>query len=146
VDGRSSGADRRATLEQACRSHGVAAVYLFGSRGDEGLHVLAGGTADRAGSDLDVGLFFDTAAPDVNDLAELQVAMEDVFAPIRVDLVPLHRVDALFQFHAIDRHRVYTPEDAREVDRWELVVMRRAAELLPIQREVERDLYGVSTS
>jgi hypothetical protein len=55
-------------------------------------------------------------------------------------------VAALFQFHAIDGHRVYTPEDAREVDRWELVVMRRAAELLPIQREVERDLYGVSTS
>jgi predicted nucleotidyltransferase len=146
VDGRSSGADRRATLEQACRSHGVAAVYLFGSRADEGLRVLAGGTADRAGSDLDVGLFFDSAAADVKDLAELQVAMEDVFAPIRVDLVPLHRVDALFQFHAIDGHRVYTPEDAREVDRWELVVMRRAAELLPIQRELERDLYGVSTS
>jgi predicted nucleotidyltransferase len=137
--------DRRASLQRVCVSHAVEAVYLFGSRADDGCHVLTGGVVDAAGSDLDIGLLFVAAAMDPDRLAALQVALEDVFAPLRVDLVPLDRVDALFQFHAVDGIRVYA-RDSGLVDRWELVVMRRAAELLPIQRQLERDLFGVSTS
>jgi len=126
-------------------SHGVEAVYLFGSRADDGVRVLAGGIVEATGSDLDVGLLFASAATDTDRLAALQIALEDLFSPLRVDLVPLDRVDALFQFHAVDGIRVYA-RDSGLVDRWELVVMRRAAELLPIQRQLERDLFGVSTS
>ena len=120
-------------------------MYLFGSRADDGFRVLSGGGAAAAGSDLDIGLLFASAAPYPEGLAALQVALEDVFAPLRIDVVPLERVDALFQFHAVDGLRVYA-RDTGFVDRWELVVMRRAAELLPIQRQLERDLFGVSTS
>jgi predicted nucleotidyltransferase len=136
--------DRRTSLQRVCALHSVEAVYLFGSRAQDGCRLLAGGGADAAGSDLDVGLLL-AAAIDPDRLAALQVEFEDLFAPLRVDLVPLDRVDALFQFHAVDGIRVYT-RDAGLVDRWELVVMRRAAELLPIQRQLERDLFGVSTS
>ncbi len=132
-------------------------MYLFGSRADDGLAVLtsgpaslnvsrAGGDGDShaAGSDLDVGVLLkDKDREDI--LARLQVAFEDVFAPLRVDLVPLDRVDALFQYRAIDGHRVYA-HDAEAIDRWELLVMRRAADLLPVQRRIERDLFGVSSS
>ena len=79
------------------------------------------------------------------NMAGLQVAIEDVFAPLRVDLVPLASVDALFQLRAIDGHRVYAAS-AERADRRELVVMRRAAELLPIQRAAERERFGVATS
>ncbi len=121
------------------------AVYLFGSRADDGLRVLDGAALDGAGSDLDVGVVFTSPAVEAGRLARLQVSLEDVFAPLRVDLVPLQRVDALFQFRAIDGHRVYT-SDSAQADRHELVIMRRAAELLPIQRRLERELFGVSTS
>jgi hypothetical protein len=137
--------DRRNQLERACRSHGVEAVYLFGSRQGEGLRLLDGTPPERGLSDLDVGLFFGARVLDPEALAGLQVAMEDVFSPLRVDLVPLDRVDALFQFKAIDGHRVYAADSGR-VDRWELQVMRRAAELLPVQRAIERQLFGVSSS
>jgi hypothetical protein len=59
--------------------------------------------------------------------------------------VPLQRVDALFQFAAVDGERVFADDDY-QADPYELVVMRKAAESLPIQRAIERDRFGVSTS
>lgn len=131
-------------MVRACRALGVEAVYLFGSRADDGVSVLDGEFVTAQGSDLDVGVYLSPGV-DIGRLAELQVSLEDLFAPLRVDLVPLDRVDALFQFRAIDGHRVFAA-DAAAADRAELVTMRRAAELLPIQREIERQVFGVSTS
>jgi len=132
-------------LEQACRHRGVDTLYLFGSRADDGRRALAGDGVDGQGSDLDVGVYFAPGMVGPADLAGLQVALEDVFAPLRVDLVPLASVDSLFQFRAIDGHRVFSADPER-ADRRELVIMRRAAELLPIQRAIERERFGVATS
>ena len=139
--------DRRrlADAERACHSAGVLALYLFGSRANEGLLALRGEAVDRAGSDLDVGVVFDGHDADLAALPLLQVALEDAFAPLRVDLVPLQRVDALFQFAAVDGHRVFA-DDGDRADLYELVVMRKAAELLPVQRAIERDRFGVATT
>lgn len=138
--------DRMAMLERACRTHGVLAVYLFGSRADDGRALLNGAEASRHGSDLDVGVFFDEGAVmQIERLAALQVIVEDVFAPLHVDLVPLDRVDGLFQFRAISGHRVFALETSR-VDLLDLLVMRRAADLLPLQRQIERERFGVATS
>ena len=125
-----------------CRTHGVLACYLFGSRADEGKNVLEDECASAGGSDLDVGVLFASGRlPSYRILASLQTALEDLFAPLRVDLVPLDRVDPLFQFSAISGHCVASLDRSR-VDRTELRIMRAAAELLPIQRRLERDLFG----
>src|SRR6478672_8570984 len=94
------------TLDRLCRDHGVLAVYLFGSRADDGLRLLKGEEVSREGSDLDVGVVFRDPSINFDRLASLQVGFEDVFSPLRVDLVPLNRVDALFQFAAVDGHRI----------------------------------------
>jgi predicted nucleotidyltransferase len=132
-------------LESICREYGLLSVYLFGSRADDGLRRLRDEQVAAAGSDLDIGVFFESRNVDVDRLASLQVALEDLFAPLRVDLVPLDRVDPLFQFRAIDGHRIATT-DSTTADERELEVMRRAADLLPFQRQAELDLFGVSTS
>ena len=132
-------------LDQACLRCGVDTLYLFGSRADDGRRALAGEVLDGQGSDLDVGVYFSAGVSGPAELAGLQVALEDVFAPLRVDLVPLAFVDALFQFRAIDGQRVFAADPER-ADRRELVIMRRAAELLPIQRAIERERFGVATS
>ena len=137
--------DRRGQLEQLAIRHGLVAVYLFGSRAGDGLALLAGRSVETDGSDLDVGIVTHALLRGWRDLADLQVALEDVFAPVRVDLVPLDAVDALFQYRAIDGHRVAAP-DATAANNWELDVMRRAAELLPIQRAIEIERFGISTS
>ena len=54
-------------------------------------------------------------------------------------------LDALLQFAAIGGHRVVATDVAR-VDRDELDVMRRAAELLPIERWIEHEKFGVATA
>ena len=136
---------RTSTLEKPCRADGVLAVYLFGSRVSDGMRALAGGALDPARSDVDVGVVFLGRDAHVAALSSLQVAIEDACAPLRIDLVPLQRVDALFQFAAIDGERVFAA-DVDEADLYELVVMRKAAELLPHQRAIERDRFGVSTS
>lgn len=52
---------------------------------------------------------------------------------------------ALFQYKAVDGHRV-AALDPVAADYYELYVMRRAAELLPIQRRLEEEEFGVSTA
>lgn len=136
---------RREMLKAACDRQGVLAVYLFGSRANDGLALLDGQAVVAKGSDLDVGIVFDRHDFDVGALAELQVRLEDAFEPLRVDLVPLQRVDAIFQFHAVDGHLVFARDETR-VNLYELEIMRRAAELLPIQRAIELDAYGISTT
>jgi predicted nucleotidyltransferase len=132
-------------LDYTCGIHGVDALYLFGSRAEDGRRVLDGEMVDGQGSDLDVGVYFAPGVDGVTELPNLQVELEDGFAPLRVDLVPLVLVDALFQFRAIDGHRVFVA-NAERADRRELVIMRRAAELLPVQRAIERERFGVATS
>jgi predicted nucleotidyltransferase len=134
---------RQETLEQVCRDHGLLAVYLFGSRADDGLRLLAGEEVQRKGSDLDVGVVFAGRAPSLRELVAVEPALADVFAPLRVDVVALQRVDSLFQADAIDGHRVAAP-DPRAADSYELLVMRKAAELIPIQRAFEIDVFGFS--
>ena len=133
------------SLDRLCRDFGLLAIYLFGSRQDDGLRRLQGAPAAGEGSDLDVGVIFRDPRFDPRQLSRLQVELEDLFEPLRVDLVPLQRADALFQFNAIEGHRVAAP-DADAADRYELVVMSRAAELLPIQRQLERERFGFSTT
>ena len=137
--------DRRAMLDEQCRTAGVLALYLFGSRAADGLRALQGDAVDGSGSDLDVGVVFAGRDADIAKLPMLQVALEDAYAPLRIDLVPLQRVDALFQFSAVDGVRVFAA-DVYRADLFELVVMRKAAELLPIQRAIERERFGVATS
>jgi predicted nucleotidyltransferase len=136
------GGPKQELLDRICREHGILAVYLFGSRADDGLRLLAGDTVDPEGSDLDVGVAFRDPEVPFRTLGLLQVDFEDLFEPLRVDLVPLHRVDPIFQFNAIDGHRIAAP-DSTSADFYELQVMSEASELLPIQRQLERDFFGV---
>jgi predicted nucleotidyltransferase len=125
--------------------HHLLAVYLFGSRADDGLRRLDGAEVDAGGSDLDVGVYLEPRHAGPDQIAALQVELEDAFEPLHVDLVPLDRVDPLLQWAAIRGHRV-AATDTTAADEKELEVMRRAAELLPIQRALELATFGVATT
>ncbi len=138
--------NRKETLGRICRDFGLVAVYLFGSRQDDGLRLLNGEEVSREGSDLDVGVVLAEQKDSCfHTLALLQGEMEDLFQPLQVDLVPLQRVDSIFQANAIDGHRIAAP-DSTAADLYELLVMRKAAELLPIQRRIEEEVFGFTTS
>src|SRR5712691_2957506 len=136
---------RQEALERLCREQGLLAVYLFGSRADDGLRQLRGEPVQGEGSDLDVGIVFPDPGIDLRALVDLDLAFVRVFEPLRVDLVPIQRVDALFQVRIIDGHRIFAA-DSTKADLYELLVFRRAADILPRQREREIEFFGVSTS
>ena len=136
---------RREALERLCREQGLLAVYLFGSRADDGLRLLHGEPVQGEGSDLDIGIVFPDPGLDLRALVDLDLAFAEVFEPLRVDLVPIQRVDPLFQARIIDGHRIFVA-DSTQADLYELLVFRRAADLLPLQRARELELFGVSTS
>jgi predicted nucleotidyltransferase len=136
---------RLKALEDTRDKYGLLAIYLFGSRADDGLRLLRGELVSHEGSDLDIGIVYLEREPRLYRLGSIQVELSDVFSPLKTDVVPLQKVDPLFQFRAIDGHRIVAT-DTHRVDLYELDVMRRAAELLPVQRQLERDLFGVSTS
>ncbi|MBV8200703.1 MAG: hypothetical protein JOZ15_08765 [Acidobacteria bacterium] len=136
---------RQEKLERICRDHGVLAAYLFGSRANDGLKMLRGEPVIGEGSDLDLGVMVPGPGLDLHSRVRLDLELSTVFAPLRLDLVPIERVDPLFQVRIIDGHRVFTT-DSTAADLYELLVFRRAADALPRQREREIELFGVSTS
>lgn len=137
--------DRHAEIEKIAREHGLLAVYLFGSRADDGLRLLAGEDVERAGSDLDIGVVFRQGNVHIERLFPVEDALEKLLPEMRLDIVGLQRVDPLFQLNAIREHRVAAP-DPDVADSWELDVMRSAAELLPIQRAKEIAIFGRATT
>lgn len=136
---------RQEALGRLGRDRGLLAVYLFGSRADDGLRLLSGEPVRSEGSDLDIGIVFPDPGIDLHALVKLDFAFGEVFAPLRVDLVPIQRVDPLFQVRIIDGHRIFAA-DSTAADLYELLVFRRAADLLPLQRARELELFGVNTS
>lgn len=137
--------DRKARLQEICAEYSLLSIYVFGSRTEDGMRLILGHSVDGVGSDLDVGVFGQRGAVPVARLGALQAVLEDLFAPLRVDLVPLDKVDPLFQYAAIQGDRI-TMSDSTAADEKELEVMRRAADLLPFQRQLEIEKFGVSTS
>jgi predicted nucleotidyltransferase len=139
------GENRQAALERLGREHGLLAIYLFGSRADDGLRLLDGEAVARVGSDLDVGVVFLDSGFDLRALVKAQLQLEELFEPLRVDVVSLQRVDAIFQSHAVDGHRIFAA-DAQRTDLYELYVLARAGDLLHWERQRELELFGVSTT
>jgi predicted nucleotidyltransferase len=127
--------NRQEALDQVCREYGLLAVYLFGSRADDGLRLLRGEAVSREGSDLDIGLVFKKPSGDLFTVSRVQAYFEGLFAPLRIALVILQQVDALFQFSAIDGHRVVAT-DRDEADKYELLVGRIASEVRWLQRQM----------
>jgi predicted nucleotidyltransferase len=136
---------KHAELEAVCRRHGVGLVYLFGSLEKRGLDILRGVSvvAEDRLADLDVGVVTVGPLPDVADrpafYAVLFGDLEDLFHPLRLDLSLLEENHSVFQAEAVKGTCVYElGEDFRE--RYEMRVLRRAADFLPVLRQFHREV------
>ena len=127
----------RATLDALSRSFGLHILYAFGSRGREALAWLDGeGGLSPGSSDLDIGV--KPAQPlSARRKVELAVALEDLFDVGRVDLVVLPEADPFLAVNVIRGERLFA-DDAYLADEYDLYVLRRAADLLPLERERQR--------
>ena len=122
-------------IERLCKKYQIKALYAFGSRAAETLHVLEDEAFQfrESQSDLDVGVL--THSPfSIDDKVNLALELEDTFNLPHVDLLVLNEVDAFLAANIIRGERIYA-EDSYLADEYELFVLRRAGDLIDFERE-----------
>ena len=129
-----------ADLRALCRSHGLDALYAFGSRGTELAAFLRRERAlDPANAaDFDVGVLPEIGrVVDVDGRVHLTQALEDLFSGARVDLVVLPEARPYLALDVVSGELICCPDPIREAE-YQLFVLRRAGDLAYFERERRR--------
>lgn len=127
--------ERETAVSHLCHQYQVQILYLFGSRAKEARARLKGETAvlPFSESDLDVGVKTAVALT-VRQKVELAQALEDLFGVPRVDLVVLNDADPFLAANIIRGEMVFA-DDIYLAAEYDLYVLRRAGDLIPLERE-----------
>jgi hypothetical protein len=139
--------ERAEQLTAICRRFDVVILYAFGSRAKEMQAWMAGGREPLAAgpSDVDIGA---KPAPqthwNVQNKVDFALALEDFFGCHWVDLVSLDDADPFLAANIIRGERLYA-DDAHAADEYDLYVLRRAGDLIPLERERIRLILDKST-
>jgi predicted nucleotidyltransferase len=135
-------------LEAICRKHGIAALWLFGSRAQEISDLLQGGPSvtTATGADLDVGVLPRRGRMDSpHDRVRFMAALEDLVGVGRVDLVVLPEARAFLALEVVKGHLV-VDLDRDATAEFELYVLRRAGDLIEFERERRRSIIEQGAS
>ena len=124
-------------LKKICRRYSIDTIYAFGSRGMElKLFAAGAGDIDRSKvSDFDVAV---KIAPQkslsVREKSQLTIDLEELFQLTKLDLVVINEADPFLAANIIRGERIFC-RDEYLADQYELYVLRRAGDLIPLERE-----------
>jgi predicted nucleotidyltransferase len=125
-------------LYKMCDHHEIDLVYAFGSRACEVKNFLLGlGNMDESiTSDVDIGIKGSPARGPmpVREKVETAEAMEDLLGVERVDLVVLSEADPFLSANIVRGERIFS-RDSYAADEYELYILRRAGDLVTLERE-----------
>lgn len=126
------------TLEQICQQFDINSLYAFGSRAREAFAWVQDCTplSTANDSDLDIGIHTTEPLP-IKQKVELTLALEDFFGVERIDLVSLPEADPFLAANIIRGERLCAV-DAYMADGYDLYILRRAGDLIPLERERQR--------
>jgi predicted nucleotidyltransferase len=127
----------RDKLHHLCRHYSAVALYAFGSRMTEAVRCLEDGVAlaDDNDSDLDVGVYLPRGTHlHVRKKTELAADLEDLLGVSRVDLVLVSEASAFLALDIV-KGELLVDLSPDETARFELYVMRRAADLAFFEKE-----------
>ena len=132
----------RMALEAICREFGLQILYAFGSRGKEAYAWVAGTEAalPHGASDLDIGVK-PAESLTVRSKEELAQALEELFGVERVELVVLSEADPFLAANVIRGERLFA-DDRYLADEYDLYMLRRAGDLIPLERERQALIMG----
>ncbi len=86
-------------------------------------------------SDVDIGVKYSVGkAPGIKEKVHLTMELEDFFNVNRVDVVVIPEVDPFLAANIIRGERIYC-RDKYSADEYELYILRRAGDLIPLERE-----------
>lgn len=132
------------SLRQIAKKYRLSAFYAFGSRAKEAAALIRNPSERLARSDRDVDI---ALLPDVQvvlsarEKVEIILELEEMIGAARVDLVILPEADPFLAVNAIRGERLYCSDEHR-ADEYELYLLRRAGDLIPLERERIRMILG----
>ena len=131
-------------LAEMAKRYRITAIYAFGSRSLDLVALVEEGKEPTAleESDIDVGVLpiaGESLVP--REKVELTLELEDLFHTGRIDLVVLPEADPFLAVNIIRGERLYCNNDDR-ADEYELYVLRRAGDLIPLEEERIRLILG----
>lgn len=128
---------RAGELEEICRRFGVSILYVFGSCADQVADWLEDRRSclDIQNSDVDLGVVPEPGTRmNVKQKVLLTIATEDFLGISRVDLVSVPEADPFLAANIIRGYRLYC-RDPHAADEYDLFILRRAGDLIPLERE-----------
>lgn len=150
MDDRADRLGRGTRLAAVAERYEIAFLYLFGSRAAEGADFLAGEEVrfEDPLADLDVGVVFRRGLPAEGRAAlyaRLYNDLEDVFAPLPLDLTFLEETHSVFAAQAVAGICVYEYDREARLS-YEERVLARAADFKPFLRRYLREAMAEGAS
>ena len=135
--------NRHADLAAVAQQFGLADIYVFGSRAREiSGHQSGAGVIAHSGSDVDIAVRpLPGRVLSPADRVELTIALERSLGVTMVDLLILPEADAFLALAAIRGELLYCSDTVDQAE-YELYVLRRAGDLLPLELERQRIVLG----
>lgn len=129
------------TLKELAEKFGINIIYLFGSQAEKGKKYLDGEEVILDSySDLDIAVSLKNPTQNMIGIyGDLYKKLSEIFDPFHIDLVFIHEMNPLFQYEIIKGVRIYE-EDEIEVEEFEELVMKKAADLAFKKRMIDRDI------
>jgi predicted nucleotidyltransferase len=124
-------------LKKICRRYSIDTIYSFGSRGMElKLFAAGAGDIDRSKvSDFDVAVkITPQKSLSVRQKSQLTIDLEELFQLTKLDLVVINEADPFLAANIIRGERIFCRDECL-ADAYELYVLRRAGDLIPLERE-----------
>lgn len=135
-------ASLRGRLAKVAARHKLDGICALGSRAAEVRDLIEGTATQLAsgGSDVDIAVLPRTPLS-LDVKVHLAIELEDLFGVERVDLAVLPEASPTLAFDAVCGELIYVADPIREAE-YQLYVMRRAADLAPLQAEWEKTILG----
>ncbi len=124
--------NRSEIIQDICKKHNVALIYIFGSRVSDGLKILNDEKVivnDRL-TDIDIGIVFKDDVLTIERYliySAIYNSFADIFAPLELDLTFLEENHSVLQSQAILGECIYIFNNDYK-DRYEHNVLARAAD------------------
>lgn len=118
-------------------------IYAFGSRAKEIFNKVEGKKYKYlvSKSDLDVGVKPERPLS-VKEKVKIAVFFEDLFDLPKVDVVAIPEASIFLALEIVHGELLYTHDETYEAE-YQLYIMRRAAELIPYERQKKAIILGV---
>jgi len=129
---------RRDKLAEIALTFDLEIMYAFGSHAENALKWLKDERSSLSilsPSDLDIAVKPSSKRKlSAKEKVRISMALEDLFSTNRVDLVNLPEADPFLAANIIRGERLFS-KDTYLADEYDLYILRRAGDLIPLERE-----------